>query len=382
MPRKGNRRRLEAGISLDETGYSVRASVGSGPHRRSRELRFPLTVDLPYLRSQRAQMEADLRKELQQRDPDAMPADRGTWAADVQAYLRRVERHLQSTTFKSRRAELRQWTIALGEGRSRYSLRKSDLERIIGEWRAAGVRAKTILNRVRTFRHVYALLEGKRAKTPADDLVLPKIPKSTPRDVDVKTIRRVIANLIRQERSGRLRDAKTRARFLVLATTGQRPAQLKRTQPADVDLERGIWWVPPAKGGEAVPLPLNSEMLIAWRLFVAAKAWDSFDTRGFGRVIRRAGWPAHIRVYNARHSVGIALSERGVDIGDIAPFMSHSRVQTARDFYVPMLFSRLKAASDKLDGRLELTARGARFAGLLKHARKHRKKRTGETEAQ
>lgn len=375
MPRKGSRETTERGISRDSTGYSVRVSVGSGPHRRSRERRFPLTVDLKYLRAQRAELESELRSELQQHDPDALPIERGTWAADVRLYLGRMERHLQPATFKSRRSELAAWTAAIADTRTRYSLRHADVDRIIGQWKREKVSAKTLLNRLRTLKHLYVVLEGKRARTPADDIPLPKVPKTKPRDVEPKTIRLVIANLIRQERKGRLRDAKTRARFLVLATTGQRPAQLKRTKAEDVDLQRGIWWVPSAKGGEAVPLPLNQEMLIAWTLFAKADAWGAFDTRGFGRVIRRAGWPDHIRVYNARHSVGIALSERGVDIGDIAPFMSHTRIQTARDFYVPMLFSRLKAASDKLEGRLDLNSRGARYAGLLKFARNKRQKR-------
>lgn len=373
MPRTAARKRIEDGISSDGTSYSVRVSVGSGAARRSREKRFPLTADLPFLRAQRAQLEADVRDELQQ--TDGAPVQRGTWAGDVKTYLSRMKAHLDPATFKSRASEFAAWTIAIGPDRSRYGIRPTDIARIVGSWRDSKVSPKTIQNRVRSLKHLYAKLDGQRARTPADDLKLPKPPKTRPRDVDVKTIRLVIANLIRQERHGRLRDAKTRARFLVLVTTGQRPAQLKKTKKTDVDLDRAIWWVPAAKGGEAVPLPLNAEMLTAWQLFSRSKAWGTFDTRGFGRVVRRAGWPAHVRVYNARHSVGIALSEKGVDLADIAAFLSHSRIQTARDFYVPMLFTRLKAASDQLTGRVDFSPRGARFAGTLRFARKHRQKR-------
>jgi integrase len=195
--------------------------------------------------------------------------------------------------------------------------------------------------------------------------------------VDVRTIRTVIARLIKQERCGRLRDAKTRARFLVMVTTGQRPVQLARTTERDVSIEKRLWLVPSAKGGEPVDLPLNEEMAAAWQLFIRANAWGTWDSRSFARTLRRSGWPEGIRPYNARHSVGFALSEAGVDLGDIQPFLSHSQLQTTRSFYVPGLHSRLKAASDKLDHRVDFSPRWARYVGTSEEQRKsHRKSPT------
>jgi integrase len=57
--------------------------------------------------------------------------------------------------------------------------------------------------------------------------------------VAAKTFRTVASNLT---------DAKTRARFMVIASTGVRPAELKRAESADVDLERKAWIVRTAKG--------------------------------------------------------------------------------------------------------------------------------------
>lgn len=390
MPRKGERETIERGISRDGSGYAVRVKVAGVP----RERRFPLSVDLPFLKSQRAQLEADLRDELHQRDPDAPPIDRGTFAQDVAAYLTRMTHRLDARTLKSRASELERWAEVFG-GRSRHTLRQADIERAIAAWKvppgprrvrvdATGRRivprpwvapsAKTIQNRVRTLRHLYRVLDGKRARTPLDDLQLRKPPKTRPRAVDVRTIRTVIANLIRQERRGRLRDAKTRARFLVMVTTGQRPVQLAATTDQDVSLERALWWVPAAKGGEPVELPLNHEMLAAWTLFIRAHAWGAWDSRSFARTLRRAGWPSHIRPYNARHSVGLALSEAGVDLGDIQPFLSHSQLQTTRTFYVPGLTARLKSASQKLDHRVNFSPRWARYVGTPENERKSRTK--------
>lgn len=359
MPRKGRRHTVERGISRDQSGYAVRVSVGSGPGRRASERRFPLTVDLPFLRAQRAQLEAELRETVQQREPG--PA-RGTWRGDVRTYLARVRPRLDPETFTSRVSELRAWS-AIFDGKPRHHLRATDIERAIGAWRTAGVSPKTILNRVGTLKHVFRVLDGRRARTPADDVALPKPAAVRPRVVDAAVIRTVIARLIKQERRGQLRDAKTRARFLVRVTTGQRPTQIMGTKPGDVDLERRLWRVPPAKGGDAIPLYLNDDMLIAWRLFVAADAWGPFCTGSQARVLHRAGWPEDIRIYNARHSVGIGFSEGGEDLADIQAWMGHRRIQTTRSFYVPVLFSRLKAMSERADKRLGLSSRGARFAG-------------------
>jgi integrase len=384
MPRKGSRERVEDGISRDLTGYSIRVKVTHGGMPYSRERRFPRTVDLPYLRAQRAQLEADLRSELQERDPVDVAATRGTFAGDVRTYLARMRTKLDARTYRSRASELERWVEVFGH-RPRHTLRAADVERAFVQWQTPPKDArrervdkkgrrikprpwtapgpKTIQNRIRTLKHLHRTLDGTRARTPADNVIVRTPPRTRPRGVSIATIRTVIARLIKQERNGRLRDAKTRARFLVMVTTGQRPGQIARTTAADVMLSQHMWWVPAAKGGEPVPLPLNADMLVAWQLFIAAKAWGTWDSRSFARTLRTSGWPADVRPYQTRHSVGIALSEAGVELGDIQPFLGHSQLQTTRSFYVPGLLSRLKAASNRLDKRVDLSPRWARFAG-------------------
>lgn len=397
MGRKGARHTLETNIAQDATGYSVRAKVTHGGHVYSRERRFILpALDLPFLRAQQATLESELRAELLEQEPDAAPKPRGTFAADVQAYLKRVKARLDPATYRSRVSELARWVEVFGD-RARHTLRAADVERAFAQWQVkpdeprrertdkngrtvkprpwSAPSPKTVQNRVRSLQHLYRTLDGKRAKTPADDVTWKKPTKTRPRAVPVETIRATIAGLLAQEKNGRLRDAKTRARFLVLVTTGQRPAQVMRTTARDLDLTRKVWFVPAAKGGEPVPLPLNADMDIAWRLFHAASAWGKYDTRSFARTLRTAGWPADVRPYNARHSVGIALSESGEDLGDIQAWMGHSRVQTTRDFYVPLLESRLAAMSERSAKRLDLDPQGARYGGTPPEKRKKRPNR-------
>jgi integrase len=125
-----------------------------------------------------------------------------------------------------------------------------------------------------------------------------------------------------------------------------------RAEPADVDLERRIWRVKDAKGGWSEGLYLNDDLLTAFRVFVDADAWGYYDTSAMARALRTAGWPAGVRPYNMRHSVGIALSESGVDFVDVAGALGHRDLRTTRASYVPILNSRMERAARSIDGRL------------------------------
>jgi len=198
---------------------------------------------------------------------------------------------------------------------------------------------------------LFHALDGKREPTPVDDVPLPAIPRRPILTVGPEVVRTVCAKLEQQERTGRLRSAKTRARFMVLASTGVRASELMRAQPADVDLDRRVWLVRDGKGGFRPGLFLNEEMVIAWVIFFAAEAWGEFDTGSMARRLRRHGWPSHIRPYNLRHGVGIGLSEAGIDLADVQAWMGHRSQAMTRAFYVPVLNSRIQKAAEALEGR-------------------------------
>ena len=122
--------------------------------------------------------------------------------------------------------------------------------------------------------------------------------------------------------------------------------------PTDVNLARRVWLVEAAKDDSPVGLWLNSDMLAAWKLFIEAKAWGTFDTTEFAKVLRQAGWPAGIRPYNARHAVGQDLSKQGEDLQDIADWLGQKDTETTRQHYVPVLNSRLRGLSERIYGRL------------------------------
>jgi integrase len=344
MPR-GARVRIATGVYRDNVGLSSVVTVGQ--HRS--EVRWPFGTDLDTIQAWQRRTRIDLV-----RLTPAVP--RGSLSADIERYIRQIK-HLKS--WPERRAELRAWAKFFGP-RNRSHIREPQVRQAIGIWAADGVAQKTITNRVWTLANLYRTLDGKRTPTPCDDITLARPLKTPPVAVSPALVVRVDAQLQEHERRGLLRDQKTRARFRVLAACGRRPSELKRAAASDLDLERRVWTPRNGKGGLSDPIYLNADMLAAWTFFVAADAWGPFNTGAFVRVLHHCGWPRTVRPYNLRHSVGIAMSDAGIDLSDIQVHMGHSRIATTRHFYVPATRGRAKAASDAIDGRFqwqEVTAR-------------------------
>jgi integrase len=178
----------------------------------------------------------------------------------------------------------------------------------------------------------------------ADEVTPLPVPDSPKVLVNANVFRTVAANLT---------DPKTRARFMVIASTGVRPAEVKRAEPGDIDLERRVWLVRTAKGGAPRAFWLNDDMKAAIDAFIAADAWGHFDGSDYAKELYAAGWPKDVRPYQARHSVALELGERGIDLGDVQGWLGHKHVTTTRKHYAPVLVSRLKQASERLTGRFD-----------------------------
>lgn len=343
MPRIGKRRRVAAGVYDDRTGRAGVVRVGVW----TKEKRFPPNTPIATIREWQ-----DRTRERLAGSGQPKVARRGSFAADVDTYLELVK-HLAG--WVSLRAELRAWVKALGDV-VRYRIDAHDVLRVRNEWLAVGVKPKTVNNRVAALARLCHRLDGRRAGTPCDDVSPLPVHKTPPVMVTDATVRAVYERLIEREAAGLLRDAKTRARFMVLASTGKRPSELMRAEPGDVDLDRRIWLVRDGKGGFSPGAYLNDEMLTAWRTFIEAKAWGTFREGAYVRSLRAAGWPEGVRPYNLRHTVGMRMSEGGADLADIQQHLGHRRIETTRRHYVPVIGSRLQRMSENLEGRFGWTA--------------------------
>lgn len=351
MPRRGKRRRLARGIYEDKTG---RAAVYAG-----KEKRFPPFTPLSDLRAWRD----DQRKS--RKGSSVADSRRGTLASAINE-LATIERKLPCWT--ERRSELRAWEKAgLAARRFPSGLTDKDVRRTIAAWLAAGVAPKTIRQRVWTLKHLYHVLRGKRQATPCDDIPLPKPPRRVINPTAAETILAVYKALLHAQCEGCLKGIapsrdrrlplslelyRTRARFMVRAATGRRPSEIMRAAREDVDLERGIWRVRDGKGGWSEGIYLDDDAVIAWQTVIDSNAWGPYDTSREAAILRAAGWPETSRPYNLRHSVGIALSEAGHDLDDVAAWLGQKDSRTTRASYVPVLKSRMQRMGESLSGRL------------------------------
>jgi integrase len=309
------------------------------------ERHFPLTAGVREMREWQDGAKAGLRKRNAHRVSFVGPA--GTLQADVGRYLAQTT---AMASWKSQRSHLHAWTQTPLGSRDRRDILAEDVRAWVNRWLAAGVQPKTVRNRLVALAAVWRLLDPGEP-TPVDGITV-RVPKRLPAYVPVALIKAVDAMLAQRQREGRLHDAKTRARFQVIAATGLRPSQLRRLQPCDLDLKRRTLVVAGAKGGKPIAFYLNDDMHAALRLFADEAAWGPYDTYEYACTLRAAGWPKGIKPYALRHAVGQDLSEQGEDLQDIADWLGHTNTRMTRAYYVPVLNSRMRAMSERLDGRL------------------------------
>lgn len=359
---RGARTRVAAGIYRDTSGVSGTVKTGG----RQRERRFAPDTPLEEIRKWQVQVRAQMQTEAVYA-PAPSPSTRGTLASDILRYLKMLEGR---PSYQSDKSHLRAWEPLYGP-RRRAQLRPEDVQLAIAQWLTEKIAAQTIIHRCRVLRQLYRALDGRLVPTPVDHVQRPPKPKPVPTSVPLATIYKVAARLADHPID--------HARFAVLATTGQRPAQMKRALVDDVDLKRRIWMVRTAKGSTARELYLNADMVKAWRLFIKADAWGEYDATAFARLLRRCGWPSTIRPYNLRHSFAVAALESGIDLGDVQGMLGHASIDTTRRFYAAILESRLKKASLAMVGRWEVPADRASGGASGRRADRaiSRKKRTG-----
>lgn len=324
---------LPRGISSDKYGFRAYVKVGT----QQREKRFKPETPLRDIQRWRDEVRVALRI--------AQPSTaRGTLEADSDRYLN-LETVKRLASAGSRRSELKAWCALYGSWPRAKITRQQIMDaREIWLTQSPPVAPKTINHRVETLRRLFLELDGPQCPTPCDHIRKLQIPERLPQFVAVTTIRRVAKKLTGVDQ----------ARFLVLTSTGQRPAQLKRAQPSDVDLRRRVWLVRPAKGGSPIPVFLNDDMVAAWRrLLPYAKEGPepfAFDTSTYDKKLYAAGWPRDVRPYNAKHTVGLALAESGLGWDDIRDFFGHKDSKMTK-VYTGLVAKRLKHASQKLAGR-------------------------------
>lgn len=340
MPRTGRRLTIAKNIYRDSGGYEIRVMIGGETYTA----RLLPDATLKECRAKLGELQT-------QGQTDSPRAERGTLRVDGPRYLKLIAHLL---TWKDRAHHLAAW-IALYGDVPRYRLTESDVLTARARWLADGLAPKTINHRADTLRNLFHRLDGRHAPTPCDNVPHLAIPKTIIQRVSEKDILGVDAKLQAREQNKQLQfdGAKTRARFRVFVSTGKRPCEIMRTQPADIDLKARVWVPRDAKGGYCPGVYLNNDQLAAWKLFIKADAWGKYNHGNFGRVIREAGWPDNVRPYQARHSTWIAAVERGAPLEDVATGAGHRDMRLTQRVYTGIRNSRLQRLSETLEGRFQ-----------------------------
>lgn len=325
------------GIERTPSGYRVRVTVGPRGTHRTRTRRFGPDATLTELRCWQDEARQALRD-----DPTTIARD--TLAADVDRYLTRHVAH--ATNLAGMRAELRAWVALFGRLR-RDQITHRHVNEARATWRAQGRSEKTLLNRERTLARLYRVLDGRKRRTPCDDV---DPIRWRPAPAAVPSVQRVQNTVAALEALGTPAGLQLAARLRVLAASGVRPAELMRADPMDVDWRAQTWRVRTAKGGIPRTLWLTPDLDAALRALVHAEAWGPWDTSAAADLLRSVGWPPDLRPYRLRAAFGQALSAAGADLADVALLLGHvtgivdgQGHRVTRQHYVPGLEGRLQA---------------------------------------
>jgi integrase/recombinase XerD len=316
---------LAPGIyKMDNGSHRVVARVGdrkSGP--RPKEKRFPASASLRDMKRWQEDQRSLLRRET-------MRPVRGTLAADVPAYLNRMEGALQFPT--NRRYEIGAWLGPFGH-RRRDSIEPQEIEQQVREWQRTKVAASTIRHRLSALSKLYKELDGKRAYNPVASVERPAEPRPGANAVPLEQILKVLDALTdRVERNGR--GWVTLARLRVITMTGMRHSQVMRLQPADIwlDATPAIVNVNAAgKGGRPHWKPLTEDGVAALRLFIEKNAFGAFSQSSVHKSWRRACADAGVPFFNPyrlRHSWATTLRAGGLDLADVQELIGHTSAKT------------------------------------------------------
>lgn len=346
------------GVIRDRYGFRAYVKVG----RLQRERRFPPDTLTKEMQKWRDETRVALRAVR-------VPVSRNSLQADAARYLKQIAGRPGSAADRS---HLQAWLDRYGT-MVRSQVNAEHVRTALAEWRTAGTwtggrgdrpRAatkkpaaeKTLQQRWRVLRHLYKTLDGPHAPTPCDDVPRPRPAAATPVGVHISKVQRVADRLAARAKDTPIQsvERKDYARFMMLTTTLQRPAQLTRAIAEDFHLAEQFWIVRGAKGGPTHAIHLNAEMRKAVKLLLGAGALGTYDDKKLLAVARAHGWPATIPLYNARHSGAIDAIAAGADLGDVQAMLGHASIETTRRFYAGIIRLRQRGVGKSLEGRLRV----------------------------
>lgn len=298
----------------------------------------PETATLTEMRDWRAAKRVEVLAAHQKR---AEPAQ-GTFGSDVTTYLATVK---AMPTYAEREFHMQQWLDMLGAHRTTASITGADIRAVLQTWRLRPLAESSCNHRRTALMHFFTVLNGRSGYNPVRDVPKFREPDPEPRGVDFAILKRIFA---------KMPESKTKARALVLATTGLPPSTLMRLTEDAVNYKAKTVTVPRRRKGKGTKLrvlPLSTDAVRAFKLLTRYDGWGEFSRdslrHSLHRACKAAGVPT-MRGYDLRHSFGTAAYKASGDIRAVQALLDHSDAKLTERYTLGAVEHRTRAAVKSL----------------------------------
>jgi integrase len=323
--KKHRRIRIAKGIYKDRGALAAIVRVGTAPHARQKERRYPLGTSLREIQTWRRVTADKLRKGLKSR------AARGTFDADIVDYLATLK---DKPALQALRRKHLEWWANYRDGdgkrlgaRVRASFESAELKAALAHLAATPLRmwkgkppriptAATVRHYRTALYSLYTALDGKNEPNPLRDVKPPKSEDPEPRALPEELIEMILDAMPERGQAMRHRKrptrSKTKARLRVQWRIGLPPRQIMQLRPEHVDWDEASVLVKGRKKGggtKPVRLPLTHAGVAALRELFTVGATGDYSTSS----VRQSFWRGVHRVVDTMAQTDWRAGKRVLD---------------------------------------------------------------------
>lgn len=206
------------------------------------------------------------------------------------------------------------------------------------------VQAASLVRKLSAIRMFFKFLmkQGIVEKSPASNLVLPKIPKKLPSFLIQDEAKALVESVIEKDACS-LRD---KAILEFLYGAGIRVSELTQLNLVDIDQEEG-WIKVKGKGNKERVIPLGGKALSAFRAYLITRSKEPgpaflnpqkerLTPRSVQRIVKKTALKSGIlkrtTPHTLRHSFATHLMEEGADLRGIQELLGHSSLSTTQRY--------------------------------------------------
>lgn len=266
-----------------------------------------------------------------------------------------AERGAARNTLAAYQADLENLSAFLGAGAAQASA--ADLGAYVESLHTDGRSARTAARRISALRQFFLFLlrEGIRADNPAQELAMPRLPQSLPKNLSEAEVSQLF--VAAREITG-VPGLKTLAGLEILYATGLRVTELLSLPAAALATDAAMLLIK-GKGGRERIVPLSDaakEAALALRagygdqkpryLFAGRNPKQPMTRQGFALLLKQVALaagldPARLSPHVLRHSFASHLLAHGADLRSLQKLLGHADIATTQ-IYTHVLAERLQ----------------------------------------